>query len=90
MKPTTQLRIRLSDNAAQRLLVIPPRARSRVASILVASGMEKIDLATILEARRELVSLGNLLNQSLRLSWGERADGAALQAIIKKMEALLS
>ena len=52
--------------------------------------MEKIDLTAILEARRELVSLGNLLNQSLRLSWGERADGAALRAIIKKMEVLLS
>ena len=90
MNASTQLRIRLSDNAARRLLTLPPRARSRAVSLLVTSGIEGINLEALLLARRELASLGSLLNQSLRLSWGESADGDALRGILKKLEGLLT
>lgn len=90
MSPNLQLRIRLSKGSAQRFLSLPPRSRSRAVSFLVASACEGIDLPALLQARRELVSLGVLINQSLRLSWGQSADGVALRELLKKLQRILT
>lgn len=57
--------------------------------MLVTAGLTNIDLAELLSARKELSALGNLLNQSLRVSWGEAVDETALRGVIKKLEGLL-
>jgi hypothetical protein len=56
---------------------------------MVAAGLERVDLAALLEMRRELVSLGNLLNQALRLSWGTAVDRDALREVVLKLGRLL-
>jgi len=84
-----QLRIRTSEDVAVRLLTLSPRARSRAVSLMVAAALERVDLAVLLEMRRELVSLGNLLNQSLRLSWGTAVDRDALREVVLKLGRLL-
>lgn len=90
-KPPTskQLRVRTSEAVAARLLALPPRARSRAVSLMVSAAMQHVDLAALLGMRGELVRLGNLLNQSLRTSWGTAADHDALQAIVTKLGRLL-
>jgi hypothetical protein len=90
LPPTSkQLRVRTSEAVATRLLALPPRARSRAVSLMVAAAMEQVDLAALLDLRGELVRLGNLLNQSLRTSWGAAADRDALQAIVTKLGRVL-
>jgi len=90
LPPTSkQLRVRTSEAVATRLLALPPRARSRAVSLMVAAAMEDVNLAALLELRGELVRLGNLLNQSLRASWGTAADQDALHVIVTKLGRLL-
>lgn len=57
---------------------------------MVAATMEQVDLVALLELRTELARLGNLLNQSLRSSWGNAADHDALQAIVTKLGRVLA
>lgn len=90
MSPSLQLRIRLSKGSAQRFLALPPRSRSRAVSFLLASVQDGLDLAELLQARRELISLGVVINQSLRLSWGKTTDGVALRALLKKLDRILA
>ena len=87
--PTNQIRIRLTDQTARRLLTLSPRARCRAASLMISATMDNIDLDELLAMRRELVALGNLLNQSLRLSWGASVDESALRGVVKKLGGLL-
>jgi hypothetical protein len=58
-------------------------------SLIVSAALERVDLAALLEMRRELVSLGNLLNQALRLSWGTAVDRDALREVVLKLGRLL-
>ena len=87
--PSKQLRIRTSEAVATRLLALSPRARSRAVSLMVAGALEQVDLAALLELRGELVRLGNLLNQSLRTTWGAAADHDVLHAIVAKLGRVL-
>lgn len=89
MKNSEQIRVRLSSNAVENLLSFPPRMRSRAVSMLIMAGLKNIDLTELLSFRRELVSLGSLLNQSLRTSWGTSADEEALRRIIHRLEGVL-
>jgi len=57
---------------------------------LLASIPEGLDLNELLLARRELISLGVLINQSLRLSWGQTTDGVAMNALLKKLQRILT
>ena len=75
---------------ASRFASLPPRSRSRAVSFLLASVQEGLDLAELLQARRELISLGVLINQSLRLSWGQSTDGVALRALLKHLQRILA
>lgn len=90
MNSNLQIRIRLSKGVASRFASLPPRSRSRAVSFLLASVQEGLDLAELLQARRELISLGVLINQSLRLSWGQSTDGVALHALMKILQRILT
>jgi len=89
MKGSTQLRISLSPGAAARLQKLPPIARSRVVSMLLGAQAEGVDLPALLGMRSELTRLGNLLNQSLRTSWGSSTDALAAERVIKILEGVL-
>jgi hypothetical protein len=86
---TTQMRIRVSPDVARRLLALSPRARCRAVSMMVGAAMEGVDLGELLAMRKELSSLGNLLNQSLRASGGAAVDREALRAVVTKLEGVL-
>ena len=75
---------------ASRLASLPPRSRSRAVAFLLASVQDGLDLTELLQARRELISLGVLINQSLRLSWGQTTDGVALHALLHKLQRILT
>ena len=57
--------------------------------MIITAAIGKIDLQLLLEARRELTALGNLVNQSLKLSWGESVNLSALESVVKKLGGLL-
>jgi len=86
---TTQMRVRVSPGVARKLSALSPRARCRAVSMMVGAAMANVDLGELLAMRKELTSLGNLLNQSLRVSWGKAADREALRAVVTKLEDVL-
>ena len=57
--------------------------------MMISATMENLDLGELLAMRREMVALGNLLNQSLRLSWGGSVDESALRGVVEKLGGLL-
>jgi hypothetical protein len=89
MTTSSQLRIRVLPNTSARLKKIPPRLRAKVVSLLIESIINKIDLTELLSLRKDLVSLGVLLNQSLRTSWGQSVDGQAASALVTKLNKFL-
>ena len=78
-----QLRIRLTPEAQSRFKDIPPLARLRVVSFILNSHAEGIDLGKLLAMRKVLINLGNLLNQSLKTSWGKSTDAAATSEVVR-------
>lgn len=88
MKKSYQLRVRLPANHASQWLLLPPTVRSKAIAILLSSA-NKIDLLELVNMRRELSNLGNLLNQSLSISRGQTVDEAALNSCIKLLSSLL-
>jgi len=87
--PSKQLRIRLSKNVADKFLSLPPRLRSKVVSFLISSSDLGVDLNELLSVRRELVSLGTLINQGLKTSWGQTVNAAAMRSLNQKLGKLL-
>jgi hypothetical protein len=83
--PTKQIRIRLSKSVADKFLTLPPRLRSKVVSLLISSSNLGLDLNELLGMRRELVSLGTLINQSLKTSWGQTVDATAMRSLNQKL-----
>jgi hypothetical protein len=79
----TQLRIRLTPEAMSRYKNVPPLARLRVVSFILNTHAEGIDLGELLAMRKVLVNLGNLLNQSLKTSWGKSTDAAAAIEVVR-------
>lgn len=75
----------MSSAAARRFSDLPPKARMRVVSLLLSSAALGFDLRELIAIRRELVSLGILLNQSLQASWGQVPDADVHRAISKKL-----
>jgi hypothetical protein len=87
MKNSRQLRIRLPKSQAAMWLALPPSVRSKaVAMVLGAVG--NVNLAELASVRRELVNLGTLLNQSLRVSGGRSVDDDALKACVELLSRL--
>ena len=87
MKNSTQIRVRLPSNQAQKWLTLPPSSRAKaVAMVLNAAG--EIDLPELAKMRRELVNLGTLLNQSLAASHGRRVDEITLGQCVSLLKKL--
>jgi len=61
-----RLRIRITDEAGERLAALRPVLRSQVVAMMLEAHGLGVDLAELLATRRELVRLGTLINQSLR------------------------
>ena len=79
-----RLRIRIDDYVAERLAALRPVLRARVISMVLSSHLgggdgNTVDLLALLDARRELIRLGVLINASLRLSHGTTADLPAVR-----------
>jgi len=74
-----RLRIRTTDEVGKRLLGLRPVLRAQVVATVLEAHAQRIDLAELLAMRRELVRLGTLLNQSLRVSKGTLTNTAAVE-----------
>ncbi len=75
---TVQMRIRLPQSQAEKLLSLPPRMRLSAVTLMIGSLVERVDLARLVELEPTLRNLGTLLNQSLRISKGIGVDNGAL------------
>jgi hypothetical protein len=51
---------------------------------------DDVDLNELIQSRSQLTSLGVLINQSLRTSWGKSTDGVAMRELLKKLERILA
>lgn len=69
-----RIRITIDDETGKRLAALRPVLRAKVTSIIVAAAAERINLEALLEARRDLVRLGVLINTSLRVSRATATD----------------
>jgi hypothetical protein len=87
MKNSVQLRIRMPRQEATRWLALPPSSRSKAVS-LVLSAAGTCDLNELAAMRRELSSLGTLLNQSLRTSLGKSVNINALNECVSVLKHL--
>jgi len=85
----TQLRIRLTPDALRRYRHIPPLARQRVVAFVLSSHANEIDLVELLAMRKVLINLGNLINQSLKTSWGKSTDAAAASEVVRLMKGFM-
>jgi hypothetical protein len=82
-----QIRIRLPGEEAVRYLALPPRERS-IAVAMILRSVDGIDLKTLVVMRNELVNLGTLINQSLRVSQGKSVNEIALTDAVKLLKTL--
>ena len=80
---TKQLRIRVSPQIAAQFEGLPPRARGQAVSLVLGAWAGGLDLRELLKLRQVLVNAGNLLNQSLRTSWGKSADAEAAAQLVR-------
>jgi len=83
-----RLRIRINDDLGERLIGLRPVLRAQVVATVLKAHALGVDLGQLLAARRELLRLGTLLNQSLRVSRGILPDSAAVQEAAKIVNAL--
>jgi len=83
-----RLRIRIPDQAGERLAVLRPVLRAQVVATVLESHSNGIDLAELLAMRRELSRLGTLINQSLRVSRGVLTNTAAVEKAAAILTAL--
>ena len=87
MKNSIQLRVRLPRSQAARWLALPPPVRAKAVALVMATA-GNIDLAELAAMRRELINLGTLINQSLKLSHGSTINEAALNECVSLLSRL--
>ena len=75
---------------ASGLRVLPVAARHRAVAIMLRAQMDRVDLASLVALRSELASLGTLINQSLRTSWGRETDREAAENVLAKLKGLFA
>lgn len=85
-----QVRLRLPREIASGLRVLPVSARHQAVGIMLRAQMEKIDLTALVAMRGELASLGTLINQSLRTSWGQETDREAAETVVARLKGLFA
>lgn len=84
-----RIRIRINNEAGERLAGLRPVFRSQVVALVLEAHALGVDLVELLSARRELIRLGTLLNQSLRASRGVLTDAEIVQEAAKIVTALV-
>ena len=89
MKPTVQMRIRVQHDVAEKYMKLPPRLRARAFSFILAAQECDIDLKQLLQLRGTLISLGVLINQSLKTSWGKTTDTEAVRQVVQLLKGVL-
>ena len=85
-----QLRLRLPSDIAEKLRALPIPVRNQLVAIMLRAQMERIDLFELTAMRKELVSLGTLINQSLRTSWGRETNREAVISVVTKFQRLFA
>jgi len=80
---TKQLRIRVSPQIAAQFEALPPRARGQAVSLVLGAWAGGLDLRELLKVRQVIANAGNLLNQSLRTSWGRTVDAEAASQLVR-------
>lgn len=82
-----QLRIRVPDAIAAKLMELPPSSRSTAVAALLVSASGGVDLPRLLASVEEIRRVGVLLNQALRLAYkaggslDEETSGRMTQAL---------
>jgi len=87
---TKQLRIRVSPQVAEQFEALPPRARGQAASLVLGAWASGLDLGELTKIRQVVVNTGNLLNQSLRTSWGRSVDAEAATQLVRLLRRVVS
>ena len=85
-----QVRLRLPPDIAWKLRSLPIPLRNQVVAVMLRAQADKIDLLSLVSMRRELSSLGTLINQSLRTSWGRETDQEAVTRVVSKLQELFA
>lgn len=80
---TKQLRIRVTHQIAAQFEALPPRARGQAVSLILGARASGLDLQELLKLRQVVVNTSNLLNQSLRTSWGRTVDAEAATELVR-------
>jgi len=83
-----QLRVRIPDDLASELAGLSPRARARVVALIMHGHLMGVKATDLLAVHRNLVLVGHLLNQSLRVSHGKIADEAAVVRCVDLLKGL--
>lgn len=87
-RPRRQIRLRLTPSAAEQLAGLHYTVRAEIVALLVTTGLMDVDPAQLVGARQELVNLGRLLNQSLRVACGTAFDVSVAQRAVSIINAL--
>jgi hypothetical protein len=85
-----QLRLRLPSDIVTQLRGVPIPVRNQLVALMLRAQIHKIDLPELIAMRKELVSLGTLINQSLRSSWGRETHREAAKAVVVKLQTLFT
>jgi hypothetical protein len=87
---TKQLRIRLGDEAWKQFYDLPPRARGQAVSLILSAWGLGVNLRELLKVRQDVARATNLLNQSLRTSWGRSADSDAASEMVRLLRRVIA
>jgi len=73
---------------ALELSQLPPRARGRAVSLLLQARMAGVEVSELLAVHKNLVTVGHLLNRSLRVSRGQVANVVAVERCVELLKGL--
>jgi hypothetical protein len=85
-----QLRLRLPSDIVTHLRGVPIPVRNQLVAVMLRAQIHKIDLPALIALRTELASLGSLINQSLRSSWGRETHREAVTAVVVELQKLFA
>jgi len=84
-----QVRLRLAPAAAEQLRPLPARVRAEVATLTLNAALAGVPVTDLVGYRQQLVNLGNLINQSLRVSRGQSFDVVAVERAAEVISKLI-
>jgi hypothetical protein len=83
-----QIRIRIPNDIAFKLRSLSISERNQVIAAILRANVHQFDLTALTGMRKELTSLGTLINQSLRTTWGMETNREAAELVIQKLQNL--